>query len=152
ASPLAQGCSPCPGSGPVRRPRRAAVTGGPCPGQPSSTRTSPSLTKSPSPTLTAVTVPPTSAAMGLAIFIDSRITTSWPGTTASPGFTSTFQTVPAMLARIIASRPPPPTSAPQLPGDDQPLDLAGALADLGELRIPPVAGDRQVLHVAGPAV
>src|SRR5690606_37755501 len=95
---------------------------------------------------------PTSAAMGISIFIDSRITTSWPGTTASPGFTSTFQTVPAMLARIIASRPPPPTSAPQLPGDDQPLDLAGALADLGELRIPPVAGDRQVLHVAGPAV
>src|SRR4051794_1823486 len=42
--------------------------------------------------------------------------------------------------------------AQDLAGDDEPLDLAGALADLGQLGVPQVALDRILGHVAVAAV
>src|SRR5438552_13510977 len=41
---------------------------------------------------------------------------------------------------------------PQVAGDDPPHDLAGPLADLQDLRVPVVAGHRELLHVAVPTV
>jgi hypothetical protein len=64
------------------------------------------MTKSPSLTLTAFTTPALSAAMGISIFIDSRISTSCPSATLSPGCTRIFHTVPAMFALIISAAPP----------------------------------------------
>jgi hypothetical protein len=57
---------------------------------------SPSLTACPSLTRTASTVPAAGASTGISIFIDSRMTQTWPSATASPCLTSIFHTVPVM--------------------------------------------------------
>src|SRR5262249_26031951 len=59
----------------------------------------PSSTGSPSLIRTSATLPSQGASIGISIFIDSRITSTWPSFTLAPAATSTFQTVPVMCAR-----------------------------------------------------
>src|SRR6185503_1559315 len=49
-------------------------------------------------TATDSTVPAAGDSTGISIFIDSMMTRGCPSSTASPGFTSIFQTVPVMWA------------------------------------------------------
>src|SRR5207302_5420364 len=62
------------------------------------TRTWPSLTTSPSLTLTSLTVPARGAVTGISIFIDSRTRSSSSSATCAPGCVVIFQTLPTSSA------------------------------------------------------
>ena len=71
--------------------------------QPISAISSSSWTTSPSATCSLVTVPLSSARMGISIFIDSRMTRVSPSSTWSPSETSTFHTFATISARTSAT-------------------------------------------------
>src|SRR5437879_11411712 len=75
----------------------------------STTRTWPSLTTSPSFTLTSLTVPARGAVTGISIFIDSRTRSSSSSATCAPAWVLTFQTLPtsSALTSVILPRPSP---------------------------------------------
>src|SRR5699024_6918449 len=68
---------------------------------------SPSLTKSPSETRSSLIVPASSVAIGISIFIDSRITLSFFASSLSPSLATIFHTLPAILALISTICIPP---------------------------------------------
>ena len=94
-------------SRPSTRPRRLrrdlGATAGPQSDQPISAISSSSWTTSPSATCSLVTVPLSSARMGISIFIDSRMTRVSPSSTWSPSETSTFHTFATISARTSAT-------------------------------------------------
>src|SRR4051794_20642536 len=67
---------------------------------------SPSWTTSPSLTANSRSTPSLSATTGISIFIDSRITSVSPSSTASPVALTTFQTFATISARISSAMCP----------------------------------------------
>ena len=89
--------------GPAAARRDPGATAGPRSDQPISAISSSSWTTSPSATCSLVTVPLSSARMGISIFIDSRMTRVSPSSTWSPSETSTFHTFATISARTSAT-------------------------------------------------
>src|SRR5580704_3423284 len=52
---------------------------------------------------TALTVPPSLALCGTSVFITSRMNSTSPGTTLSPGLTNSFQTLPGTIVSIFSA-------------------------------------------------
>src|SRR3954454_5548354 len=108
--------------------------------------TSPSWTTSPSFTRSSDTVPEPSATTGISIFMDSRITSVSPSSTASPCATTTFQTFATISARTsVATRAPLVVTSPGIqPQGESATGVVGlALLEEGSHAFGSVAGGGQ---------